>query len=132
MAGAQLDTVPAFRGWLGEPLSMPRWAELLQLGRHVAVTTIGLGTNQEWASISTTWMGLDLSDGLGGGLELFETMVFGGTPATDHLRARYPTLMDAVTGHRILVEELTGLRDTLARLPRRQCQPLDRLLRGVI
>lgn len=60
--------------------------------RHVGMTALA-----DDVEVSTVWLGLDHSFGLGGPPLIFETLVFGGP--MDGEMDRYPTLDAAQAGH---------------------------------
>lgn len=70
------------------------WARLLEDEnmRRVAFTKLPSG-----AEVSTVWLGLDHSFGIGPPL-IFETMVFG-LPDGEEVQERYSTEVEALAGH---------------------------------
>jgi hypothetical protein len=75
----------------GEPITHLQWTELFSGDRMVAFTEV-----DDW-SVSTIWLGLDHSFGLGGSPLIFETMIFGGP--CDGEQWRYPNRHAALAGH---------------------------------
>jgi hypothetical protein len=86
----------------GEPMDMMEWIAAFGdiKDRVIAHTPLADG-----GEVSTVWLGLDHSFGIGPPL-IFETMVFGGPH--DQEQWRYSTEEQALTGHRNAVEECGG------------------------
>lgn len=84
----------------GKPISITRWSELHSELDYVRVAE----TYREQVRVSTVWLGLDHSFGFGPP-RIFETAVFG--PAGLFIADRYPTLRDAIKGHKREVEWVT-------------------------
>lgn len=88
----------------GRPMSMRRSFEVFDdiAYRHVAVTAVG-----DDVEVSTVWLGLDHSFGLGGPPVIFETLVFGGE--LDGWMERYTTLERAEAGHEEMVARVRAV-----------------------
>lgn len=86
----------------GKPMEMPDWAKCREVGgdweRVKQSTKVSAETD-----VSTVWLGLDHSFGVGPPL-IFETMVFGGN--LDQYQYRYATLEQARTGHDEAVQKV--------------------------
>lgn len=88
----------------GRSIEMMDWAQLFEDNGYKRIASDTVGD----ATISTVWMGLDHSFGFGPPL-IFETMVFGGSLSDE--MDRYPTLAEAETGHRAMVERVREAAD---------------------
>jgi len=76
----------------GEPMTLKEWATTFEADdNHVGDDTV------KGVRVSTVYLGLDHSFGMGGPPLIFETMVFGG-PHDQHT-ARYATEEQARDGH---------------------------------
>ena len=103
----------------GQPMEMMAWAKA-QTPEHkrVAEDTIEVAGKSYW--VSTVWLGLDHSFGLGGPPLIFETMAFcGPKPGKDsrlgpcvcdadgcELMDRYATKEEALAGHQEICERV--------------------------
>lgn len=97
-----------YYGREGEPISQAEWVSCFEdLGYcHVGMTAVGE------AEVSTVWLGLDHSMGLGGPPIIYESLVFGGE--LDGQGERYATLEAAEAGHErwvAAVREAAGVRN---------------------
>lgn len=86
-----------------------RWSHWFETAnRQVALTEIE--TDLGYVRVSTIFLGIDQSFGLGSGPpELFETMIFGGW--ADGLTRQYSTWDEAVLGHAEMVSSVKGQQD---------------------
>ncbi len=82
----------------GEPISQGEWVQAvaIQSNKLVAMTEISDGTR-----ISTTWQGLDMSQGKGPPL-IFQTIAYRGSKEESDLEL-HATETDAVAGHARMV-----------------------------
>lgn len=85
--------------WVGKERVLVRDNHDIWLG-EVAWTSVGD------VVISTVFLGMDHSFGMGGPPILFETMVFGGL--LDKEQERYSTREEAKAGHKAMVERVLG------------------------
>lgn len=92
----------------GEPITLQRWAELRQ--SDPAYCVVAQTAVAEGVRVSTIWLGIDHSFGLGEGLLIFETMVFGGP--LDHEQWRYATEAQAWEGHAVMVGRVRAALST--------------------
>lgn len=87
------------------PITPEQWGQLLTDAsyRRVSRTTVMDAAKPEtvW-EVSTVWLGLDHSFGVGLPL-IFETMVFAEGSASDELCERYSTWQEAADGHTSIV-----------------------------
>jgi hypothetical protein len=83
-----------FYDWEGQPITLLQWARLFEDARHIGDDEL------DGVRVSTVWLGLDHSFGLGPPL-IYETMVFG---ALDLEGERYATEQEARAGHARWVE----------------------------
>ena len=83
-----------YYGLDGEPIGRWEWCALLADAdaKRIAWTDLPGGVE-----VSTVWLGLDHSFGLGGPPLIFETMIFGGPH--DQEQWRYPNRDAALAGH---------------------------------
>lgn len=104
------EGVPLVGPLLGE---IERWAEFMESDRRVVAQT-----EVEWAdpnypgitdggTVSTVFLGIDASHGLGPVPVLFETAFIGGPEGVEVL-GRWATWDEAVAGHRDWAERLTA------------------------
>jgi hypothetical protein len=75
----------------GNPIGAWEWARLFDGDTVLARTYVGDGVE-----VSTVWLGLDYSFGIGTPL-IYETMIFGGPH--DEIQWRYPNRDAALAGH---------------------------------
>lgn len=88
--------------WEGRPIDRETWVGLMEQERHVSSTHLFGGVPWHHYWVSTVWLGLDHSFGLGGPPLIFETMTFvvdGPRPWEDLDMRRYPTQRWAKLGH---------------------------------
>ena len=111
-----------YYGLDGQPITMEEWSKVWQQKRARAAQADGWTTPEEdstrigydtvgKAHVSTVWLGLDHSFGLGPPI-IFETMVFGGE--YDQYCTRYSTKEQARAGHKRVVADLRAGRDPFA------------------
>lgn len=79
----------------GNPIDLMEWALAWKFGNGVDKTVIGE------VCISTVWLGIDMSFGIGPPV-IFETMIFGG--GLDEYQWRWRTVEEAQAGHNRIVE----------------------------
>lgn len=83
----------------GNPLELMEWAIKMNDAEYKRVARTELGD----VLVSTVWLGLDHSFGMGLPL-IFETMIFGGPH--DEWQDRYSTEVEALAGHERVVVAL--------------------------
>ena len=82
----------------GESISIGEWMRLVEDHEYHFLAK----TNVDGALVSTVWLGIDHNFSGEGSLEIFETMVFGGSWDEDYM-ARYATEEAAMDGHECAV-----------------------------
>lgn len=87
----------------GRPITPDRWIELFDDRSYQVVVQ----EEKDEVRVSTIWLGLDHSFGLGGPPLIFETMIFGGTRDGDQWR--YESEEGALSGHALACIEAFDL-----------------------
>jgi hypothetical protein len=78
----------------GEPIDLAVWSALHADPDYCRIALTAIGADVE---VSTAWIGIDHSFGLGGPPLVFETMVFGGPLHEEQWR--WPNRVAALAGH---------------------------------
>jgi hypothetical protein len=95
--------------WLdrdGCPITVEQWTVLqpdIDYSRVARSTVMDAANPSRVLEVSTVWLGLDYSFGMGGPPLIFETMVFGDSEESELCCERYATESQAREGHTAMV-----------------------------
>jgi len=91
----------------GLEIDVDEWTELFSDKQYQIIQQDKIGNN----FISTVWLGLNHSWN-GGGIKIFETMVFNDSEEIEQDMERYETEAEAIRGHERFLEKYTNREQT--------------------